>query len=69
MAEWLEETPEEWIRNDPKRVLAGRYDVDNWKVAGQIAAAVRRNDVREIRMVPRKAKEQGRETGPTGSRW
>lgn len=69
LAEWLEETPEEWIRNDPKRVLAGRYDVDNWRVAGQIAAAVRRNDVREIRTVPRKAKEQGRETGPTGSRW
>ena len=64
LAEWLEETPEEWIRKDPKRVLAGRYDVDNWKVAGQIAAAVRRNDVREIRTVPRRAKEQGRETGP-----
>ena len=64
LAEWLEETPEEWTRKDPKRVLAGQYDVDNWAVAGQIAAAVRQNDVREIRTVPRKAKGQGRETDP-----
>ena len=69
LAEWLEETPEEWTRKDPQRVLAGQYDVDNWTVAGQIAAAVRQNDIRKSARYREKRRGKDGKQIREGRRW
>ena len=48
VVEWLENAPEEWFDEDPKRIIGEKYNVDVPRAARQIAEAVGRNRIQEI---------------------